>query len=77
MNNTHLVLQLGSKVLADQWPAWTIERLLIHPRDAMRLCREVRGEMGSASHVRDDEILGLLLNARKQGRLRLGELVQP
>lgn len=49
-------------------PGWSVDELLIHPRDAMRLCALVCESMSvTRPH---DVILRALVNARKHGAAR-------
>jgi hypothetical protein len=45
---------------------WTIDELLLHPREAMRFCDEVRHKHGYYD-LPDDIILRCILTARKRG----------
>lgn len=49
-------------------PDWTVDELLVHPKDALELCRHIRECLGK--RVSDDDICRTLLNARKQGYVK-------
>ncbi len=47
-------------------PAWTIDELVCHPRDAIRFCDHVRSQQG-CEDLLDDVILKIHMNNRKRG----------
>lgn len=48
------------------YPAFTIDELLVRPREALRFCDAVRERLGNYD-LPDDMLLRPLLNRRKQG----------
>jgi len=58
-------------VMQSRWPAWSIDTLLTHPHDAIRMAQEVCGRMGRrATEQAVHEICRIALNRRKHGDLQ-------
>jgi hypothetical protein len=63
-----LIADSAWNVLSEQHPGWSIDKLLINPRRAIEVCRLIRRQLHYAIFpLRDDDILGCLLNGRKRG----------
>lgn len=59
--------QVAFEILHRLNAGWSVDELLLHPTDAVELCRAVRRRLGK--QLKDDEVLRALLNCRKQGKL--------
>ena len=73
MPTVHLTLkdrlvETAHSVHFERYPEWSIDVLLLHPMEATHLCDEVRTLMRRPI-LRDHEILGPYLSARKASRL--------
>jgi len=54
------------EMMHGMYAAFTIDELLLRPREALKFCDAVRGSTGHVD-LPDDVILRLILNRRKQG----------
>ena len=69
LNERDRIVEVAERVHFERYPDWTVDELLLHPREAIKLCREVRVSP-LVAFPSDSQILRAYLNARKQGRLR-------
>jgi hypothetical protein len=54
------------EMLHNTYPAYTVDELLLRPREALRFCDSVRQSINNYD-VPDDVLLRPILNRRKQG----------
>ena len=70
LSQKELIIDMAGDVHFEGWPSWTVDELLLHPKQATELCDVVRQRLRwkPLNHP-DDEILRAYLNARKQSKL--------
>lgn len=62
-----LLGRAAGEELARRHPDWSVDTLLVHPAEAIELCRAIRLRLGK--RISDSQILQSLLNARKRSIL--------
>ena len=60
MSNKDVLADATYDAMFVMFPAWTVDHLLTHPRDAIRLCDAVRQKLGK--QLNDHQILSALIN---------------
>jgi hypothetical protein len=64
---------VAADVMFGMYPAWTVDTLLTHPVEAIKLCREVAKRLNQKFNAElAHRICRALLNARKHGDMRRG-----
>jgi hypothetical protein len=71
ITDANLVADTAYEILTQSYRAWSVDRFLCHPTEAIRLCRAVRKAL-HRPRLRDYEILWTLINSRKRGRTGAG-----
>jgi hypothetical protein len=67
LSNADVVAEATYDLMFVLYPNWTVDHLLVNPREAIKLCDAVREKLGK--QLNDHQILGSLINLRKQGGL--------
>jgi hypothetical protein len=67
MSNSDVLAETAYDLMFNLYPNWTVDHLLAHPAEAIKLCEAVRQKLGKK--VADHQVLGALINLRKQGGL--------
>ncbi len=65
-DDPEMIVDRFVSLLASMYPAFTLDNLLVRPREALRFCDEVR-RRENAYDLPDDVILQPLMNRRKHG----------
>ena len=68
LSNNDVVAEATYDLMFVMYPNYTVDHLLLNPRDALALCDAVRSKLGKK--LADHQILGSLINLRKSRSLR-------
>jgi len=69
ITDSDTVADTAYDILTQAYRAWSVDRFLCHPTEAIRLCKSVRAILHRPK-LSDEDILWTLVNARKRGRVK-------